>query len=67
MSPRKAGVDRYFDGFRRSNHAEIPECLTDDVVWNLPGFNYPKGKNALDGARSRTKDLPAHRPSMLIE
>jgi ketosteroid isomerase-like protein len=49
MSPRKSVVDRYFEGFRRSNHAQILECLTDDVVWNLPGFKYLEGQNAFDG------------------
>jgi ketosteroid isomerase-like protein len=41
-------VDRYFDGFRRSDHAQILECLTDDVVWDLPGFKHLEGKNAFD-------------------
>lgn len=48
MSARKAAVDRYFDGFRRSDHQQILGCLTDDVVWDLPGFAYLRGKEAFD-------------------
>jgi ketosteroid isomerase-like protein len=48
MSPRKAVVDRYFDGFRESDHVQILECLTDDVVWDLPGFKHLEGKHAFD-------------------
>src|SRR5262245_59138163 len=49
MSPRKALAERYFDGFRRSDHSQILECLTDDVVWDLPGFKHLEGKAAFDG------------------
>ena len=49
MSSRKAVVETYFDGFRRSDHAEILACLTDDVVWDLPGFKHLAGKDAFDG------------------
>ena len=48
-SSRKALVDRYFDGFRRSDHATILSCLTDDVAWDLPGFRHLTGKQAFDG------------------
>jgi uncharacterized protein len=49
MSRRKAVVERYFDGFRRSDHHQILDCLTDDVVWDLPGLAHLKGKEAFDG------------------
>src|SRR5262245_63302731 len=49
MSTRKAVVDRYFDGFRRSDHGQILGCLTNDVVWDLPGFKHLEGKAAFDG------------------
>ena len=48
MSRRKAVVERYFDGFRRSDHGQILACLTDDVVWDLPGFAHLTGKDAFD-------------------
>jgi ketosteroid isomerase-like protein len=46
---RKTVVDRYFDGFRRSDHDAILACLTADVVWDLPGFKHLEGKAAFDG------------------
>ena len=49
MSARKSVVERYFDGFRRSDHALVLGCLTDDVVWDLPGFKHLVGKEAFDG------------------
>jgi ketosteroid isomerase-like protein len=48
MSERKAVIDRYFEGFRRSDHAQILECLTNDIVWDLPGFTHLEGKDAFD-------------------
>ena len=32
MSDRKAVVERYIDGFRRTDHDAILGCPTDDVV-----------------------------------
>jgi ketosteroid isomerase-like protein len=42
-------VERYFDGFRRSDHELILRCLTDDVVWDLPGYKHLEGRDAFDG------------------
>ena len=49
MSSRTHVVETYFEGFRRSDHAAILACLTDDVVWDLPGFRHLTGKEAFDG------------------
>jgi ketosteroid isomerase-like protein len=49
VSAQKALVQTYFDGFRRSDHAAILACLTDDVVWELPGYKTLAGKAAFDG------------------
>jgi ketosteroid isomerase-like protein len=49
VSEHKRVVERYFDGFRRGDHELILGCLTDDVVWDLPGFRYLEGKEAFDG------------------
>ncbi len=49
MSPRKAVVGAYFEGFRQSDHARILACLTDDVVWDLPGYRHLAGKDVFDG------------------
>lgn len=48
MSARKAVVETYFEGFRRSDHEQILGCLTADVVWDLPGFTHLAGKDAFD-------------------
>lgn len=48
MSSRKEVVETYFDGFRRSDHPQILACLTDDVVWDLPGYTHLTGKDAFD-------------------
>jgi ketosteroid isomerase-like protein len=48
VSERKRVVQRYFEGFRRSDHAQILDCLTDDVIWDLPGFKHLVGKDAFD-------------------
>jgi uncharacterized protein len=49
VSERKRLVERYFEGFRQGDHELILGCLTDDVVWDLPGFRYLEGKEAFDG------------------
>lgn len=49
MSARKTVAERYFDGFRRSDHALILSCLTDDVVWQIHGHVTLQGKAAFDG------------------
>ena len=46
---RKDAVHAYFEGFRRSDHAAILGLLTEDVVWDLPGFRHLEGKEAFDG------------------
>lgn len=48
MSKRKRIVERYIDGFRRSDHAQILSCLTDDVAWALHGHKTLHGKDAFD-------------------
>jgi ketosteroid isomerase-like protein len=41
-------VDRYMDGFRRSDHEAILGCLTDDVVWRIHGLRTTHGKGEFD-------------------
>ncbi len=50
MTTKRAVVERYLDGFRRGDHAQILSCLTDDVEWRMPGFFELQGKAAFDGA-----------------
>lgn len=48
MSKNKTTVMMYMDGFNASDHAKILSCLTEDVIWELPGAYLHKGKAAFD-------------------
>jgi ketosteroid isomerase-like protein len=48
MSENKQTVERYMDGFRKSDHKLILSCLTDDVEWEMPGAFHLIGKDAFD-------------------
>ena len=65
MSRRKAVVETYFDGFRRSDHEQILACLTDDVVWDLPGYRHLTGKEAFDGEIEN--DQSAGPPALAVD
>ena len=36
------------EGFNSSDHAKILSCLTNDVVWDIPGYVHLKGKEQFD-------------------
>jgi ketosteroid isomerase-like protein len=44
----KTIIETYMDGFRSTDHAKILSCLTDNVVWEMPGFFRHHGKEAFD-------------------
>jgi uncharacterized protein len=48
MTENKRTVDRYMEGFGRSDHGQILSCLTDDVEWEIPGAFHVSGKDAFD-------------------
>lgn len=48
MSVNKKIVEKYIDGFNKSDHKQILSCLTEDVEWILPGVFHLKGKEAFD-------------------
>lgn len=48
MTANKKTVERYMEGFRRSDHKMILDCLTDDVVWEMPGVYVHHGKGEFD-------------------
>ena len=48
MSANKETVTRYMDGFSNSDHSKILSCLTEDVIWEMPGFFHLTGKEAFD-------------------
>jgi len=41
-------VEKYIEGFNKSDHGMILSCLTDDVEWILPGVFHLKGKEEFD-------------------
>jgi uncharacterized protein len=48
MSKNKKTVAKYMEGFRRSDHAMVLSCVTDDVEWLIPGMFHIRGKEAFD-------------------
>ena len=48
MTENKKTIERYMDGFNRSDHEQILSCLTDDVVWEMPGAFHLVGKDAFN-------------------
>ena len=36
------------EGFNEGNHEKVLSCLTDNVIWEMPGFFYLTGKEAFD-------------------
>ena len=48
MSNQKQVIENYMNGFRTTDHQKILSCLTEDVIWELPGYYMHKGKAAFD-------------------
>ncbi len=48
MTENKKTIERYLEGFRRSDHAMVLSCLTNDVEWVIPGMFHIRGKEAFD-------------------
>lgn len=48
VTENKVTVEKYMEGFRNSDHQLILSCLTDDVVWDIPGAFHIVGKEAFD-------------------
>lgn len=48
MSENKKVVEKYMNGFNKSDHQKILSCLTDDVEWILPGVFHLNGKEEFD-------------------
>ncbi len=58
-------VERYLDGFRKTDHEGIVSCLTDDVVWELPGAFRLEGKDAFD--KEIENDAFEGRPAITVK
>jgi uncharacterized protein len=65
VSEHKRVVERYFEGFRQGDHERILGCLTEDVIWDLPGFRHLEGKEAFDGEIEN--EAFAGRPSLNLD
>jgi uncharacterized protein len=65
LSDHKQVVERYFEGFRRGDHEMVLGCLTDDVVWDLPGFKHLEGREAFDAEIEN--EAFEGRPSLAVE
>src|SRR5262245_13272961 len=50
MTANKSMMEKYMDGFRKSDYKLILSCLTDDRKWEMPGALHLLGKEALDKA-----------------
>jgi len=48
MTENKKTVEKYISGFNKADHEQILSCLTDDVVWEMPGIFHHEGKKAFD-------------------
>lgn len=63
MSNKKV-VELYMDGFRAGDHAKILSCLSDNVVWDMPGYFHLTGKEQFD--REIENDAFEGRPEITI-
>ena len=48
MTRNKETVRNYLEAFMVTDHEAILDCLTDDVIWHIPGSFTISGKEALD-------------------
>ena len=64
VTENKATVARYMEGFRNSDHEQILSCLTDDVVWDIPGAFHIEGKAAFD--REIENDAFVGKPAITV-
>jgi uncharacterized protein len=48
MPDNKDVVRRYIDGFNKSDHEQILDCLTEDIRWTVFGAFSLEGKDAYD-------------------
>jgi uncharacterized protein len=64
MSLNKQTVERYIDGFNKTDHAQILSCLTDNIEWLMPGTFHLHGKDAFD--KEIENDAFTGRPTVTI-
>lgn len=64
MSKAKQVVEQYMQGFRESDHEKVLECLTEDVIWHMPGYFHLQGKEDFD--KEIENDLFTGSPSIQV-
>lgn len=47
-SSNKSRIEEYMDAFRVTDRARILACLSEDVIWDMPGFYHHVGKEAFN-------------------
>ena len=69
VNANKAVVERYIEGFNKSDHAQILSCLTDDAEWIIPGMFHVAGKEDFDKEieNEATPGTPVVRITRMIE
>jgi len=48
MTENKKTIEKYIDGFNKSDHKQILECLTENIEWEIPGSLHVFGKDSFD-------------------
>ena len=48
MSENKKIIEKYMEGFRESDHEKILSCLSDAIIWEMPGVYKHIGKEEFD-------------------
>jgi limonene-1,2-epoxide hydrolase len=48
MTENKRTVEKYMEGFRKTDREQILSCLTDDVEWEIPGVFRARGRDAFN-------------------
>jgi uncharacterized protein len=48
ISENKKSVERYMSAFEKGDRQKVLSCLTDDVVWILPGIFQKNGKKEFE-------------------
>jgi uncharacterized protein len=48
MTENMSIIEKYIDGFNKSDHEQILSCLIDDIEWKMPGALHLFGKEQFD-------------------
>ena len=69
MTENKKTVMEYMESFMVSDHSRILACLTEDVVWEMPGAFHLVGKEEFDNEieNDNFEGRPSIQISRLIE